>query len=154
MKKNLLTIILSAAFIVIWGIVIYRIVIYFTSLNNTEADLLPDSPSISLKQNENKISQGNYKISRDPFELHVIKAEKVLTEQEAAAVKAARKFTKYKINGVVASQKNFLVILENLADKSVHFLRPGETYNEIKIIKATPKLVTIMIYEDVKEVEL
>jgi hypothetical protein len=153
MKNKLLTIVLAAAFILIWGIIIYKIVIYFTSLDNSDTELPADNPAVILKQEENRIATDNYKISRDPFELYAVKTEKTLSGQETLALKAQRKFTKYKINGIIASAKSYLVILEDLTDKSVHFIRPGERYNEIKILKATPKAVTITVYEDVKEIE-
>jgi hypothetical protein len=149
MKKNLLTIILSLAFVVIWGIIIYRIVIYFTSLNDKDIGPAPDNSTMVVNSSPNKPATGNYKISRDPFEMHSLAKEIKNPEGKPLVPK---KFTNFKVNGVILSKNGFLVTIENLEDKSVHFLREKESYNEIKIIKVKDKTIQMLIYDELKEI--
>jgi hypothetical protein len=152
MKKNLLTIVLSAAFLIIWGVIIMRVVSYFSSIDDKGEDVSIKEQAAASGQASAVNGKEDYKLIRDPFEWKFGGSSADSTAKGTA--KTVKTFTKFKINGVITNAKSALVILENLEDKSTHLLKPGDKYNEIKIVQIFAKYVKLVIYDEVKDVEL
>lgn len=152
MKKNLMMMLLSAAFIIIWGIIIMRVVNYFGSLTDAEQDAsIMETDTIDIENNK-PIENNDFTLSRDPFNsrMRIEPADSVAFRKKANEIKT---HTNFRIKGVISSSNRNIVVLENLSDNSVHMLKEGDKYNEIKIIRVFAKHVKIAIYDEEKSVE-
>ena len=156
-KKNLLVVFLSLAVIIVWGIIISRTITYFTEddqniiINKDNSDFYKDTFE---KPNNAKSKQIKYiKLNRDPFiiprpkikPVHILKSSKRVNKKPGI---------NYSINGVIINGKSKLLILDDKTNNKTIFLREGEEYEGIKILKINTDMINIIDHGLKRELSL
>jgi len=157
--KKILTVPLIIISIAIWGYIIMRVIAYLTSPNEEIVEAINTDSSFNIEnlQTEKKAS-GEFryeKLERDPFKLT---SNRIASNSEPQQI-VETPFTPepqlyYKINGIVMNETGGVVILEDLVENTVLFLKEGDSYKSIKIKHIAYTKVSLLEGKAEKEIEI
>ena len=147
-KKSKSIYVLLISVVIIWGIVIYKVSDFLLSarFDNMEIKEVKDL-SIDVTNHmplSNSGHKGTYmKIKRDPF----IFSNQGVPKKKIVSVINNKSYTEqisYKPKGVIINNFSKLVILEDMSNDTTLFLRVGEQYEGIKILKISADYVRVL----------
>jgi hypothetical protein len=152
-KKNKITIVLLTATLFLWGGILYNIILYFTSQEEKEPEVIVENSGLNLKhiREADKMDENIlYKeISRDPF---VFRIKEPVIEEALPVNTPPQPKLQYSIAGTIITSTNKLVVFEDRSNNKTLFLREGDEYNGIKITSVSGDHIKIM--EDKKLIEI
>jgi hypothetical protein len=147
---------LTIASVIIWGIILYNIIAYFTLpsdpvVHKTGENTLVTADEVKVNQTDELKILEYEKLPRDPFLF-------AKTKNQRVAKKIRRKKKpdsppiKYRINGIVLNNNSRLVVFEDLTNKKTLFLREGEAYSDIQIKKISETNIILTERGEKKEI--
>ena len=157
-RQRKLTFPLIILVIIIWGIVLYRVIFYFSF---TDEDMII---SEDISNDNSSITEHNFsmqdtipfiELSRDPFVFTKIEKPPINTHQEKkiSTKKIPPEFS-YNINGVIINDKQRMVVIEDLSNHQTIFLREGDIYKSIKVRKIDTNILSLIENGEPKEVKI
>jgi hypothetical protein len=172
-KKNITIIPLLIITFVVWGVIIYKVIAHFKSGDDASPEVITNVASIAdpvVRNTDNAgfIESEYVSLDRDPFVLKRITKVNGNTEQnrlinhdvvqnlpqkQKIDLSQINKI-EYAINGVIINNESKLVILEDLTNKKILFMRKGDEYNDIIIKLIDLNKVTLTEKGITKEIEI
>lgn len=147
-NKKFVNIILIAAILGIWGVIVSHIIDYYFSgsqeiqIESNIEDEPEDMENIPTLNTNSNITYQN--LNRDPFApLSAIvmdrEEKKNQNEEENNFLKP---FT-YELQGIMIDGNSRIAVITDLSDNTTHFLTEGDIHNALKIIKISQAQVDI-----------
>jgi hypothetical protein len=172
MNKNITIIPLLIVTFAVWGVIIYKVIAHFKSGDDASPEVITNvasiaDPKVRNADNAGFIESEYVSLDRDPFVLKRITKVNGNTEQnrlinhdvvqnlpQKQKIELPQNKIEYTINGVIINNESKLVILEDLTNKKILFMRKGDEYKDI-VIK-TIDLNKIILTEKgiTKEIEI
>jgi len=123
-----------------------RIFEYLTNKDEPKTEVIKQNFIGKRKSNKQEIKFIKFEQNiKDPFRLQKIYSSRQKTKKIkqpwSEKIKPQLNFT---IKGVIINTQSKMVIIEDLTNRSIHFLKERETYKTIKIIKITNKEITYL----------
>lgn len=136
--RNKFAIPLLTIVLIVWGVIIYEIIIAF---NTDESILIPPQENYLSRYNpesNNKkaieFDTTQYvKFNRDPFVF--VKSIKRQNKKPIEKVIKVQTNLEFKVGGVLINAKRRIVILEDLTNSKTIFMREGDSYKNLVIKK-------------------
>jgi len=150
-KKNIAFIPLMTVTFLVWGIIIYKVIDHFKSSNDRTSEIITNIASVVDPVNRNSVKNDVIEteyvsLDRDPFVLkRIMKVNdnvgqnKQLNQSTFPRLKPIIKTEQpqikfdYVINGVIINEESKLVILEDITNKKIIFMRVEDKYKDIVI---------------------
>ena len=158
-KNSKILVPLTIASIVIWGVIIYNIISYFTAA--VDVDLQTDEKVSVVKaagtdstvDDEDLDTLEYKKLSRDPFLFHKAVSSQAVAKNDTPAKKENETpQINYQINGIVINSSSKLIVFADLTNNKTLFLREGETYNDITIKQINDNRIILVDRKKEKEI--
>lgn len=159
-KKRISFILLITTVIVIWGIILFRITTHFLDNDDIQIDIanesLPLHPVAVNKKLDEPEEIGYITLEQDPFTFSdIIKPEKKIAAKKNKIKPLPPVETiNYSIKGVIIANSGKMIIFNDESNSKTLFLREGEEYKYIKILKIDTKTVLLTEYKISKEVNI
>lgn len=145
MNKRKIHIVLGLIVILVWAAIIYRVFLFYNSGNKEETIIMNFTNTKFDELAFSKVPIKYMPIDKDPF---VREVSKQIAPRVKKAEKSKKVFEDYlanfKIKGIIINPSSRLVILEDFSKNTI-FLREGEKYMELKILKILDKEVIIEV---------
>ncbi len=163
LKQNKIKIILIIAVLIIWGVISYRMVIYFNGddENNIETIELNDTASMhnaNPKSLDDTSLVAYVKLDRDPFKYFKEKPKYVSPKPKVnrfiPIIVEKPQEMNFRISGVIINDSSKVIIFEDVDKSKTVFLREGESYNSITIKNITKTKVEIEENKIARVIEL
>ncbi|MBZ0181148.1 MAG: hypothetical protein K8F60_01700 [Melioribacteraceae bacterium] len=145
MKKRL-TVAILIILIVVWTSVFWEVYRYSQndekvfSYENKNKESLFDELKIT------KVFQYS-ELSRDPFFQYKKKNRNPIVEKKVSLEKVNNR-TNFKIDGLIKRGSNSVVVLRNLDNNEVVFLKKGDSYLDITVVEIQSKTIELKIAKD------
>ena len=157
-KINYMFIILLISVILIWGIIIYQIINRLTDSDELPIEISNEmAVQVSDRRNSESINYNDLtyvKLDQDPFVFSYVQPTKKTKTTTSKKEILPKEFLQYHINGVVINANSKTILLQDQSIDQTIFLREGEVYKSIKIMKISPSLVEIKEHGKVKKIDL
>ena len=138
-KNKKINVILIIAVITIWGVIGVKVISYLINKNESGIEKIEDVFDNDKTILKNETSNSNLKyvrISRDPFLLGKIQRNLSVDNSSIDNVKQNQpEALKFHIKGILFSKKKKIVTIFNELKNETVFLKEGNKYESIKIIR-------------------
>lgn len=153
--KDPIFLLLLVVVIILWGVIITKVINYFTSNDEQEIEIIDEQINSSLfSKRSNAESEANIeyvKLNRDPFVLNPIRnvIKKVVKKEEPEKPK---EYLNFLVNGVLINNKSKTVLIQDQTNNQTVFLKEGDEYKSIKIVSISPSEIKIKENNEVRTV--
>lgn len=143
--------------LVIWGLITFKVINYFTNDEEQPAEIIEDTSlqSLSKKTSSNNLNDtfAYEKLERDPFVLNPIKVEKVETKLLPKPVEPKQTFN-FVVNGVLINNNSKTLVIVDQTNNQTVFLKEGMDYKSIKILSINPSDIKIKENNEIKTISV
>ncbi|MFA8344336.1 MAG: hypothetical protein ACEPO8_15285 [Rhodothermaceae bacterium] len=144
--KKKTTVPLFVAVLLIWGVIGMRVFEYFTSKDEAKTEVIKQTFTGKKRVSTQEIKFIKFERDvKDPFRLQkTYKPNPKRKKVKQTQPKKVKPQLNFAVKGVIINAKSKMVIIEDLTDRSTHFLKEREPYKTIKIVKITNKEITYL----------
>lgn len=140
-SKAVIPLIIAAA--AVWGIIVFRIIDYYSGAAEETQVIINDENLIPVVNDINESASRAYNpkpIKRDPFTKQKTNTRETIPAPEQRIVKIdntpePQPMIEYRITGTIINSGSRMVILEDITNNRTEFLREGDEYKNIKVMK-------------------
>lgn len=149
--KRKITYLLAGGTLTLWGIVIFRIISFITHDASISQDKYPDNIEFQNTRNVPFVRWDTVSVSstlpRDPFQFRkpttARTVERSTDKKDVSSPPSVNPFL-FTISGIIVSEHDRLVILEDIEKNEQIFLRRNQKYKTVKIVEIQPDSVSIL----------
>jgi type II secretory pathway component PulC len=157
-KKNKLTFPLVIITIGIWIMIIYQVISYLHFLGQEKKEIILDKKESLFFSGQKKEqldeTQIYLTIDRDPFVFSKKQSVKKIISAGLNKVEPLKPKFIYEIKGIIINDRSKLVVFVDKINSKTLFLREGEIYEIVKLIKITTDKVILTENGNEKEISL
>lgn len=138
--KNSTFIVLVIVVVIIWGLIISRVISYFSNDDEPIIEIVDNelpSKTLSKKYNFNNAEIEYVKLENDPFVLNPVIQIVKKNENEIEPIEPKESLN-FIVNGVIVNDKSKTVLILDQTNNQTVFLKEGMDYKSIKILSISP----------------
>jgi hypothetical protein len=144
---------LIAGTLFVWGNILYYLYYNITTPSKTigKNTLLIQCDSVSHRVNFESVK--SLIIKRDPFGFALLK-EPIQKKESPIKIPKKEFSFDYRINGVIVNMNDKLVLVEDQVTHQIYFMREGDNFNFLTILKIKKNLIEVLEENTLKHISL
>lgn len=152
--KNPTFIVLVIVVVIIWGLILSRVISYFSNDEETSIEIIDSelpSNNLTNKTNFNNAEIEYVKLENDPFVLNPV-VQTVKKNVKKIEHEQPKEILNFILSGVMINNKSKTVLILDQTNNQTVFLKEGMDYKSIKILTINPSEIKIKEFNEIKTI--